>query len=1127
MYTTAHGRQIGLKLFLEGIEVDVVHADVQSGLNLPATAQIAIPAPPKPFEFHPRTLVHLFFWEGSPSFIPDVSTADGAELTTAPKDQQGLGPEFADSWRLLFCGEATAYSFVKSGDQRHLVLQCEDFTSYWQQIKLYWGTNTLTANTANSAIAAGGILLSRSGKNPVGNNQLVDLMAGRSSTVPSVPGVLGGVVALLEAATGVYDKNAKKNFHGVSDWAAQAELRLHLTRMIAASPLDDTSETFVRYGDLKQYFNRLASQVRSTSSFLELAQTFLQKIYHVHASVVAPPFMRAGSAIELEQQVPAAARFKGQPQLDLIRKKNLATMKAIGTRLQDASTNETTIASPTGVGGEHDGAKVNAKAQPDNTTHQKWAEGDIVRDGLADAPNQTDENVSGKDGKLAMLSRASTDLQKSTAYGQTAAADSIHEALGSAMKLVRVLNDINTPKDGGQSSTTATAPGQADGQTYPRHDSTNLWTALKLAQRVDAALNRALQTPMRTIKTQGRRSANLNCTLLMPDLFTVPPPQCNVLFPTQYMSVRYSRNWMSEPTRLIMHGLTPAGAEGRTVYFSPNRTTGLLSGSKDSDTQQAVLHGTSFLMPHELMTGVLTSFENLGDMSVFRKINQKLNQADAAAAKKAGKPAPPQMYTLNEFMQRAANYLFISKRFEGRTMQVECRFSPQLVAGLPLLLLDPQDAPNPNATEADSTHYVGQVASIQHQFTATGGASTSVTLVKCRRVDEGVRGLFTDDTNSFTHVSRAAYTKTSKPVALDGRLTPSTVQSDGVDDRLRKIAKTQGWGAVQGTTPIRAGQNTAPSGPQNVGEYDGKAVTFQKGGRSVTVEVYKTPGQPANDLPPPLSQQTNQTSKKQETAFDYEAVVTETGVHKTTATVDLSFEAAFTPPWFATIYQLHTIGTQFYLPTLGCQSVVDVPALQSTLESVAVPAPLSGKPVTADDTVTFVSTDGVANIVPAGILIDPAQNTEAAAAALSTVYRLMKRHSADLERYVDQYCKRAYATLPDIMGNTNGTALHTRPSGLLLYLEESNNVPIGLGGFASTEGFHENAYGDLTELHTTTGIAGATLQEVPLATLDQVAKGVKNPPTRMVDPRVDTRAEKYRRVQQYRDMMSRIKTSTQ
>lgn len=1094
MITTAHGRQIGLKLFLEGIEVDLVSATVQSGMGAGATAQIAIPAPPQPFEFYPRTLVHLFFWEGSPSLVPDVSAAVGTQVELQVSDDANKGADFADSWRLLFCGEALSYSFVKSGDQRHLVLACSDFTSYWQQIKLYWGTNTLTGSSTKNAVAAGAVLLSRNGKDPVGNSGLVDLLAGRSSTVPDVPGLLGGIVGLLEAAVGVYDKKAKRNFRGVNDWASQAELRLSLTRMIAASPLDDTSETFVRFGDLKQYFSRLASQVRSTSSFLELAQTFLQKIYHTHASIAAPPFMPKGAPITLQMQVPAAAKFKQQPDLDEIRKMTRATMAAIGERQLQARAHEDVIVT-SGTGGSYDGAKVTGASDPDHDGHEKWAKGDVSTKGLASGALTSSQTQQSIPSKKQMIEDASKALANNKAYATTAAGDSIRTGLGTALTLVDLLDTINT-------SSAVDTKGK---KVYPKHDSTNLQEALNLARIVDENLARALQTPMKTIKRDGHMSSRLNCTLLMPDLFMVPPPKCNVLFPTQYMSVHYSRAWMSEPTRLIMHGLTAAGAEGKTIYFSPNRTTGLLIGTKDQDATAAVQHGTSFLMPHELMTGPIPAFENLGDMPVFRKINEKLNK-DATAQAKADGKKPANMYTINEFMQRAANFVFISKRFEGRTMQVECRFSPQLVSGLPLLLLDPQDAPKEDLTEADSTHYVGQVASITHQFTSTGGCSTSITLQKCRRADEGVRGLFTDDSDEYTHVSRTAYARKSKTETMLS--TTDDVVAGAANERIRAIAKKQGYDALGAV----AGQGTVFDG--NTGVAAGKTLTFHKGGRNI--EITATPNITLAAIAKNMS---SQPEGKPVYTGDFDVVTTESGVRKRTETVPISFEAAFTPPWFATIYQAHNIGKQFYTTTLGCGSVVDDPALhQLTAETVVTTE--TGAPAQSGDIVNFTMPDGAQAQFPADLVLYSSQNTQEAAANLSAAYKRMKQHGADVERFVDQYCARSYATLPDILGNANAPgARYVRPLGLLLYPEPTVDPEMGP---EVLEGFHENAFGALDNLLSTQLFP---LQETPLATPEQTSKGVRNPETRNVSPKVDTRSEKYARVEQYRGMMARIRTS--
>jgi hypothetical protein len=55
----ATGQYLHLRLFLEGVEVPVISAQIQSQKNSPAAASIQIVANDYALDLRPRTLVHL------------------------------------------------------------------------------------------------------------------------------------------------------------------------------------------------------------------------------------------------------------------------------------------------------------------------------------------------------------------------------------------------------------------------------------------------------------------------------------------------------------------------------------------------------------------------------------------------------------------------------------------------------------------------------------------------------------------------------------------------------------------------------------------------------------------------------------------------------------------------------------------------------------------------------------------------------------------------------------------------------------------------------------------------------------------------------------------------------------
>ena len=82
--------ELHLRLFLEGIEVPVIGANISINTDFPATAQIQIIATPEALRLKERTLVHLF-------------TLDDQVISELGEDP--IKAEFGSNYSLIFCGE--------------------------------------------------------------------------------------------------------------------------------------------------------------------------------------------------------------------------------------------------------------------------------------------------------------------------------------------------------------------------------------------------------------------------------------------------------------------------------------------------------------------------------------------------------------------------------------------------------------------------------------------------------------------------------------------------------------------------------------------------------------------------------------------------------------------------------------------------------------------------------------------------------------------------------------------------------------------------------------------------------------------------------------------------------------
>ena len=104
----AQGHPLHLRLFLEGVEVPVVSAQIQIAANTPASASIQVIATDKVLDLLPRTVVHLFFYD----YVEAGNTA--LERDPASRVYDATGEEVLDyndqdffnsRYKLLFMGE--------------------------------------------------------------------------------------------------------------------------------------------------------------------------------------------------------------------------------------------------------------------------------------------------------------------------------------------------------------------------------------------------------------------------------------------------------------------------------------------------------------------------------------------------------------------------------------------------------------------------------------------------------------------------------------------------------------------------------------------------------------------------------------------------------------------------------------------------------------------------------------------------------------------------------------------------------------------------------------------------------------------------------------------------------------
>ena len=201
--------------------------------------------------------------------------------------------------------------------------------------------------------------------------------------------------------------------------------------------------------------------------------------------------------------------------------------------------------------------------------------------------------------------------------------------------------------------------------------------------------------------------AALHYTVIKPDTWFMAPPACNVVFPHQYNSLSYQRNFLAEPTRLFLR---------TSLIFTENDswlTERFYAPDFEAFNQLLYQKGgyldrmATTLLPHE-------EFIGLNPAQVW--------QADLAAYVQKG--------PRREYFGKLADYLYWKYRFGTRSVNVSGPLNMNLLPGYPGLVMDRMDS------DAGVTrHYMGSITTVMHSVDQNGGW-TSFSMAGARTHDE-------------------------------------------------------------------------------------------------------------------------------------------------------------------------------------------------------------------------------------------------------------------------------------------------------------------------------------------------------------------------------------------------------
>lgn len=975
---------LGLRLFMEGVEIPVISAQVDIQPNSPATASIQIVPADSALALLPRTLVHLFYLDYA-AF--EEYSGDG-EPTDQEKKQVEARPELNRFvapdryYKLLFSGQVIGINYAKTPVSRQMVLQCMDLSIYWDTCYQWFadysvGGDALTDKSHNFVGAGHGLFdnVSSGTKWVIGN-----ILSSKPLTpeYKDMGGLLGGLIHLLEVVGGIRwrDKDFP-GYNGVTDFFTIGELRFNLLGMTGAAPEDKTSVQIYNSKAFYSWLRNGMSSLGNLMSFRDILNHVSQYIFHdiypnpcgyytegklgdafITTEVSTTPYIATTTGGAIVKQLK-----------DLYGRFAKAWAKFHATTMKGEPSSSTRRSNEVGYATE--GVKLLRDTRPELRKVRALAETLKTDD--------KDVVVSSIDAIIDKVTSAyASDKQM---YGSLLEAELDSETkTDEAMKMVR---DLIGRKFRGATITKK--------------------------------------------KVQVKRGGHLFTQLVLPETYFLPAPRCNVIFPDQYYSLSYSRNFLREVSRLSLQGGMGVlgggerGGGGAVIghhYFAPN-----IIDAKGNSLLMTLQYGGRLLLPHEVHSGIIPKFEWVSQG----------HRWGVKAAKETGTTDALVKSSKIGYLQRVANFQFFLHRWSSRSMNVSSLFLPRLVLGLPAVVLD-RAAPPPHVQAAIKkelgrelmpTQYLGKISGLSHVLNQET-AQTTVALTHCR-----THRAYDDE---FLGVLLQEATKAANVVVFE--IEPGKFRDLSPDKR-----KTYVWLLNQFLTrELRVGMP--------VPGYGGKVTSFKDEGQ------YRMDIQTASDYG--LATHHFRDVGPQGlfvTVFPEKLTVKVQLSPGSSYVTSMAPEDVMMPGWYDTVWHKPNIGAKVYQPLLGVRAITDGEEQSSedinnllnrwAVDGTETNAAGESSAVTAENRVasfeTVTGSTGTAIEVVTGSI-------EAAVDSLGIIYGMLKSEpGGDVHSFIERYTHRPIASMKDVMGSSN------------LEFNDKGEVTDPQTMF---EGFHSRGFGD-------------------------------------------------------------------
>jgi hypothetical protein len=894
------------------------------------------------------------------------STTSASPTSAQPNSSQSDAQAITDSnntqWKLLFGGEIVGFTWTKDALSRSVILQCEDWSNYWDY----------ALQAENTDIFGPGLKAVFSGAS---TNLFTDFLqskgevltqivcSGKCNTFPLLKGLAAGIIRLIEAVGGSYyafptgnSNTPPKRFAGQNIFFSYNELRLHITQMVGTPSQDPTSEKIMRYQGYSGMFSRALGSQGGEVSIRQAMNAISQIIFYEMFPQPCPNYVPGTYG-----EVSGVQSVKLSQHPDFSKFATAATDVAtgIGTMLGQVGTT-----SPSSTPSTPGAYQSSISTVSTNLVQQ-----------IGDARRTL----------LRAVAQMSNVPQPAPSLMATAA-----QLLGQAATAAQGLNGGT-----GQGTSSASAL-------------TNIQQLLTQAQ---TALQNVANSTAYVGGGTNRSPAQLLQQIFRPDVWFAAPPRCNVFFPELYNNLSYARMFLKEPTRLMLKTNDEFWGEDMLFdhfYFAPE--AGTVSGDKANMT--AMLKRQ--LLLHERFTGILPVFEKMGEFNIFAS-----HAEHRVGVNKIGlaQRTTNFLYFRHRFNARR---MTVSGKFNPY-VAVGCpgliidKYVSKEAAATYNAAIAQQNISQNAAARVLGTNFLGNFTQVVHQASTIGPVgNTDIQITFARQPEEKIDFLGTlAGTSSPTSNTNTSNTN-SDPSANAAPPGARQQVPGGNASRSTNIAAIQ----APALTSIGPSKGTITNVVDVTNTYVGQSLPYFD-----TSLAANTTFQPPS-VPIGTNIQTNNLGSTDlmnalggpgVSVYFHAYTITESIARYTNTPALLPAEEYIRPGWYGDIWTNDQIG-QVWNELFGTGSITD-PQTISDQPNANPDAASNNNPSTTQPDPTSVG-DPTSD-TPGTFSLQTGCSIEQAVQYLLLTYSYIKQQGIDVDAFIGSYVWRPIATLVDIFGTSD------------------------------------------------------------------------------------------------------------